>query len=148
MKKYMQEIIGSKVNDKAIKFINDLTKDYMSDYINAKFFWNNYFNNKKNKVKACLIGTPTSAIELSCIEVAKNNYVLTASFQHVITKEISDDILNIDTSYESNVVDKFFVFNNEAAKNSKKSRFNFAEEHEVGLPEDMKKNLTKNLKLD
>jgi hypothetical protein len=139
----MREIMGNKINYKGISLIKALTKNFVLDYLNAKLFWNNYFNNKNNNVKACLIGTPRSAIELSCIEVAKSNSIMTASFQHGITKEISDDILNIDTAYESNLVDKFFVFNNEAAKNSKKSRFNFSQEHVVGLPEDMKNNLIK-----
>jgi len=137
----MREIISKKIDKKGISLVNTLIKNLVLDYLNAKLFWKNYFNN--NKVGACLIGTPRSAVELSCIEVAKNNSILTASFQHGVTKEISGDILNIDVMYESNLSDKYFVFNNEAAKNSKKSRFHFSQDHVVGLAEDMKKNLLK-----
>ena len=139
---YQEKIFKNLYNEKCSFFFQPFVKKYISDYLNYKAYWERYFiNYKKNKIAVCLIGTPNSAMELSYIEVAKKNSIITASFQHGITKEISEDILSIDVLYESNIVDYYFVFNEEAAKNSKKSRFNIASGHVVGLAEDMKKGL-------
>ena len=141
LEQYQKEIIGNYINSKNLTFIKDSFQKNILDYLTRKLSWSNYFKNKKNRVQACLIGTPRSANHYSCIEVCKNNSIITASFQHAITKEINEDILNIDVTYESNIVDKYFVYNNEAARNSKNSRFHFSQENIVGLPEDMRKNL-------
>ena len=139
---YQEEILKKQYNEKNSYFFQPFVKKHISDYLNYKSYWERYFiTNKKNKIAVCLIGTPSSAMEISYIELAKKNSIITASFQHGITKEISEDILSIDVLYESNIVDYYFVFNKEAAKNSKKSRFNIASERVVGLAEDMKKGL-------
>ena len=46
-----------------------------------------------NNVKALLIGTPTSISEIASIEISNSRKIITASFQHGISKEISKDII-------------------------------------------------------
>jgi hypothetical protein len=139
---YQKAILKNSNNKNNNYFFKPFFKKYICDYLDYKSYWEKYFlDNKNNKVKACLIGFPSSAMELSYLEVAKKHSIITAAFQHGISKEINEDILSIDTLYESNIVDNYFVFNKETAKNSKKSRFNIATEHVVGLAEDMKKSL-------
>jgi len=138
--KYQENFTFVKINKENKLFLKSLCKKYISDYFNAKNYWKNYFNNSKNKnIHACLIGTPNGPKELSFIEVAKSNGVLTASFQHGVSKEIKSDILSIDNLYEANLVNYYFTYNKKASENSKKSRFHIAQEHIVGLPEDMRK---------
>ena len=144
VKNFQKSILDVNYKNKSSFYFYPLYKKYISDYIKAKSYWNKYFlKSDSKKIKACLIGTPRNVVELSYLEVAKKNSIVTASFQHAISKEISEDLLSIDVTYESNVVDNYFVYNREAAKNSKKSRYNIAAEKVVGLPEDMKKSLQK-----
>ena len=140
-----QENIYLQKNNYNQSYIENNFKKYISDYFNAKDYWKNYYLNNSNnkKIAACLIGTPRSALELSCIEVSKDFGVLTASFQHGISKEINDDLLSIDVTYESSLVDHFFVFNKKASEDSRGNRFNISKEYVVGLPEDMKIGLKK-----
>jgi hypothetical protein len=141
---YQEKIISQEISKESKLFILELLNRHISDYLNAKNFWEEYYLiNKNNNIAACLIGTPISAMELSCIEVSKKHGIVTASFQHGVSKEISEDLLSIDVLYESSLVDRYFVFNNKAAEDSKNSRFNISKESVVGLAEDMKKGLTK-----
>jgi len=139
---YQEEILKISSNRDKNYFFKPFLKNYISEYLNYKAYWEKHFLNiQSNKARAFLVGTPSSAMELSYIEIAKKHSIITASFQHGISKEISRDILSIDVLYESNIVDHYFVFNREAGKNSNKGRFNIAKEHVVGLAEDMKKGL-------
>ena len=62
-------------------------------------------------------------MEIAFSALAKKYNIVTASFQHAISKEISDDILSVDSVYESNIVDYYFVYNRATVKYAKLSRF-------------------------
>lgn len=139
---YQKKILGIKNEKIARDFFYPLFKNYLNDFFIYDSFWkNDFLNGNHNKVKACLIGTPGSVAELTYLEAAKKHNIVTASFQHGISKEISGDILNIDCIYESNIVDNYFVFNKEAYNNSLESRFHYSKDYVVGLANDMKNSL-------
>ena len=80
-------------------------------------------------------------MEIAFSALAKKYNIVTASFQHAISKEISDDILSVDSVYESNIVDYYFVYNRATVKYAKLSRFHRAKNLVIGLPEDLKKGM-------
>ena len=80
-------------------------------------------------------------MELAFCSLAKKNNISTASFQHAISKEISKDILSIDSIYESNIVDFYFVYNKNTVLNSKLSRFHKSKDIVIGIPEDLRRGM-------
>ncbi len=96
-----------------------------------------------SEVKALLIGTPNSLVEIAAIEESNKRNILTASFQHGISKEISKDISCISTMYESNISRLYFIYNSAAYNVLKSNRFNKSENIMVGLPEDMRVSISK-----
>ena len=86
-----------------------------------------------------MFGFPNTAMEIAFSALAKKYNIVTASFQRAISKEISDDILSVDSVYESNIVDYYFVYNRATVKYAKFSRFHRAKNLVIGLPEDLKK---------
>ena len=144
MKLYQEEILNDKLYNYRQKFFDISIKKYLSSYLNAKLYWEKEFSKgTQKKIFACLIGFPSSALELSYAFVAKKHNVITASFQHAISKEISNDILSTDSVYESNITDYYFVYNSNVVDNSKKSRFHSSSDIVIGIPDDLKKLMLK-----
>jgi len=141
---YQEKFTLKNLNQKNKLLLKKLFKEYLLEYLNSKEYWKKYFNHENYKnICAFLVGTPVGPRDLSCIEVARKKGIITASFQHGISKEINTDILSIDILYEANLVDYYFTYNKKASAISLKSRFHIASENTVGLPEDMTKGIRK-----
>lgn len=140
IKLYQEEILNDKLSNYRSLFFDINIKRYLYNYLNAKLYWEKEFlkGGQKNII-ACLIGFPSTALELSYTFIAKKHKVVTASFQHAISKEISEDILSIDSIYESNITDYYFVYNSNVINNSIKSRFHSSSDMVIGIPNDLKK---------
>ncbi|OUU62599.1 MAG: hypothetical protein CBC22_03660 [Alphaproteobacteria bacterium TMED62] len=146
---YQKEILGSAYTINTESFFLKKITQHINSYVTAYDFWNNQLNSgKKKKIYACLFGFPNTAMEVAFSSLTKKYNIVTASFQHAISKEISEDILSVDSVYESNIVDYYFVYNKATARYSKLSRFHRAKNIVLGLPEDLKKGMMyKNKKL-
>ena len=138
LNEFQKKIISEEITVKNKLFFKKQLKKYISDYFQYKDLWREYFIKNKN-IFACLVGTPAGPKELSCIEVAKKQGIITASFQHGISKEIKADTLFTDVLFENSLTDHYFVFNNKAADISIMSRYNISKISNVGLPEDMRR---------
>mgnify|MGYP003969240151 FL=1 len=139
---YQKEVLGYSYTQETKSFFYDKIKHHINQYIAANKIWTKEFSSgSQKKITACLLGFPSTAMEIAFASLAKNNNIITASFQHAISKEISEDILSTDTLYESNIVDYYFVYGKRTAVYSKYSRFHKAEDIQLGLPEDLKKGM-------
>jgi len=139
---YQGEILNDKLNINKHNFFDEKIKIYLSAYLDSKMYWKKeFFSGAQKHIFACLIGFPSTAMELSYTYLAKRYNIVTASFQHAISKEISKDILSIDSIYESNITDYYFVFSSNVVSNSKKSRFHSSSDIVIGLPDDLKRTM-------
>lgn len=139
---YQKDILGDNYNSDIAALYKKKLLEHIDEFLIANTKCKkDFLDGKYKKILACLFGFPSSAAELSFASLAKKYGIVTASFQHAISKEISEDILSIDSLYESNIVDYFFVFSKHAAINSRKSRFHQSEDIVMGLPEDLKKGM-------
>ena len=140
---YQKEVLGDSYIKETRSFFYDKIKHHINQYIIANKIWTKEFSSGSQKnITACLLGFPSTAMEIAFASLAKKNNIITASFQHAISKEISEDILSIDTLYESNIVDYYFVYGKRTAAYSKYSRFHKAEDIAIGLPDDLKKGMS------
>ena len=139
---YQREILGLRASEETNLFFDSDIKNYINEYITSYEVWNNKITKGSLKrLKAVLFGYPNTAMELAFASIAESTNIKTVSFQHAISKEISKEIISIDSIYESNIVDYYFVYNENTAIRSKDSRFHKAEDITIGLPEDLKKGI-------
>ena len=141
-KKFVKSILGNnsykKINSFLInEFNNEISKYYYYKKEAKKIIDDN--------VKALLIGTPTSISEIASIEISNSRKIVTASFQHGISKEISKDISCITTMFETNIINLYFVYNQTILRTLLKNKFNVSENFNVGLPVDMKSSISKKI---
>ena len=139
---YQKSVLGLAYTKDTKYFFENKFKKYISDFVASDQYWKTKFSNRlDSKITISLFGFPSTSMELAFSYYAKKNKIKTASFQHAISKEISKDILSIDSIYESNIVDYYFVYNKSTAIYSKHSRFHKAKDIVMGLPEDLKKGM-------
>ena len=139
---YQKTILDTAYTKETEGFFNLKFKNYINEYVTALRFWEKEFaKGTQKKITTGLFGFPSTAMELAFCSLAKKNNIITASFQHAVSKEISKDILSIDSIYESNIVDFYFVYNKYTALNSKFSRFHKSKDIVIGLPEDLRRGM-------
>lgn len=90
-----------------------------------------------SRVAAVFFGFPSSMLDIALIKNLNKNHIPTASFQHGVSREISEDILCIDALFEATLVDVSYVFNHNNKKTVEKSYYPYNEISVCGLPEDM-----------
>ena len=90
-----------------------------------------------SRVAAVFFGFPSSMLDIALIKNLNKNHIPTASFQHGVAREISEDILCVDSLFEATLVDVSYVFNHNNKKTVEKSHYPYNEISVCGLPEDM-----------
>ena len=92
-----------------------------------------------SRVVAVFFGFPSSMLDIALIKNLNKNHIPTASFQHGVSREISEEILCIDALFEATLVDVSYVFNQNNKKTVEKSHYPCNEIAVCGLPEDMRR---------
>ena len=111
-KKVFQEFVKSILGNSSHKKINSFLVNELNHEISKYYYYKKEAKKIINdNVKALLIGTPTSISEIASIEISNSRNIVTASFQHGISKEISKDISCIATMFETNIINFYFVYN-------------------------------------
>jgi hypothetical protein len=91
------------------------------------------------RVAAVFFGFPSSMLDIALIKHLHKNHIPTASFQHGVSREISEEILCVDVLFEASLADVSYVFNQNNKKTLEKSLYPFNEIAVCGLPEDMRR---------
>lgn len=91
------------------------------------------------RVAAVFFGFPSSMQDIALIKHLNKNHIPTASFQHGVSREISEEVLCIDALFEAGLVDVSYVFNQNNKKTVEKSLYPLNEIVVCGLPEDMRR---------
>ena len=88
-----------------------------------------------------LHGFPYSLAHIGCLEVCNEAGIVTAGFQHGVAREISGNLINIESLYENSLVGNYFTYNQQCAMRSDQNRFAIAQSVAVGLPVDLVKGI-------
>lgn len=90
-----------------------------------------------------LHGFPYTLAHIGCLEACNEVGIVTAGFQHGVAREISGNLINIESLYENSLVKNYFTYNQQCAMQSDQNRFAIAQSTAVGLPVDLVKGIGK-----
>ena len=88
-----------------------------------------------------LHGFPFSLSHVGLLQACHDTGILTAGFQHGVSREISENLINIESLYENSLVQHYFTYNEQCATQSENNRLSMAQNVAVGLPSDLVKGI-------
>jgi hypothetical protein len=107
-------------------------------YITA---WRQWLETAPKNVTPTMVlhGFPASPPHIGLLQVCHDKGIVTAGFQHGVAREISGNLINIESLYENSLVEHLFTYNDECATRSSENRLAFGRSISVGLSTDLAK---------